>query len=115
MPQATPAVGYRLTENAQSVAFGLILLAVAVGLGLIFSHTLKALVNVWDTQQEYSLGYVVPFLCLFLLYQQSNRLAAERTRGSWIGVVLVLIGLGLGGFGRLSTMDTVAQYGFLMV
>jgi len=116
MPQATPpAVSYRLNASAQSIVFGLIALAALIGLALVFHHTLAALVRVWDSQKEYSLGYVVPFLSLFLVYQRLDRLAAEPVVGSWAGTAIVLLGLGLEGFGRLSTMDTVAQYGFLLV
>jgi exosortase D (VPLPA-CTERM-specific) len=86
----------------------------AVSISLVFYPTLQALVNVWDTQEEYSYGYLIPFLFLFLLYQRLTVLAEEPRRSSWTGAGVVVVGLVFGTLGRFSTMDTVAQYGFLL-
>jgi len=104
-----------LAEGSQLGMFGLVALALVIGLAAIFRHTLAALANVWSTQPEYSLGYMIPFVALFLLYQRLNRVAALPVEGAWSGPVMVLAGLGLAGLGQVSTMDTVAQYGFLLV
>lgn len=89
--------------------------ACAAAVFAVFSPTLAALVRVWSTQQEYSFGYLIPFVALFLLYQRLDVLAATPWRDAWSGVALVALGLALGILGRIGTLDTVAQYGFLCV
>jgi exosortase D (VPLPA-CTERM-specific) len=110
------------THPSQGVAVlgrGLAATAVAVGIviaiAIVFRPTVKALINVWDTQPEYSFGYLIPIVTLFLLYQRVNELAAIPLEDSWYGTALVVIGLTGHALGRLSTLDTLAQYGFLLV
>ena len=90
-------------------------LVIAVLLGLIFWEGLKKLVIVWNTQEEYSYGYIIPFITLFLLWQKKEILERIRFGGSWAGVMLVLAGLILFVLGNLSTLFLIVQYAFLIV
>jgi exosortase D (VPLPA-CTERM-specific) len=100
---------WRITPLAWAgVAFSLLALIA------VFSGALDALVGIWNTQEEYGFGYLVPFIAAFLVWQRKDRLELRYFEGSWTGVAVVAAGLGLGILGRLSTLDTVAQYGFLV-
>jgi len=95
------------------LAWGGVALALAA-LVAVFLGSLEALVGIWGTQEEYGFGYLVPFVAMFLVWQRKDRLELRRFEGSWTGICVVAAGLGLGILGRLSTLDTVAQYGFLL-
>lgn len=114
MQQASGAIARPPTTTSSGLSFAIVALIATAASWVFFASTLRALVGVWDTQPEYSYGFLIPFVFLFLLYQRLGTLAEHELRGSWIGFALVLAGIALGALGRVSTMDTVAQYGFLL-
>jgi exosortase D (VPLPA-CTERM-specific) len=79
-----------------------------------FSRGLRDLVHIWDTQEEYSFGYIVPFVTLYLMWQKRDTLAEIRFSGAWSGTALVTVALLLLAVGQLATLGTVVQYAFLM-
>ncbi len=92
-------------------------LAVGTVLALLvaaFFSGLRDLVNVWDTQEEYSFGYMIPFVTAYLLWQKRSVLAAIPFSGAWSGTALVAAALVLLGIGQLATLGTVVQYAFLL-
>ena len=104
-----PAVLFREPGIAQAsfvLAFALTLVA--------FSDSIVRLLNIWETQAEYSFGYLVPFISVFLIWQKSDQLRTIEFAGSWSGVALVVTGLALLTAGELATLGMVAQYGLLM-
>lgn len=102
------------SSDVSPVGVGIWFVVAFGGLVLAFRPALLALVGIWDTQPEYSYGYIIPFVFAFLIYQRLSVLGAAIRDGSWHGVALVAVGLALGTLGRVSTLDTVAQYGFLL-
>lgn len=90
-------------------------LVVAALLGFIFWQGLYRLVVVWGAQEEYSYGYMIPFITLFLLWQKKEALGRIEFQGSWAGLAVVLTGLILLVLGNLSTLVLIAQYAFLVV
>jgi exosortase D (VPLPA-CTERM-specific) len=88
--------------------------AVAALLVVAFFSGLRDLMQVWETQEEYSFGYMIPFVTLYLLWQKRGSLMAISFSGSWVGTVLVLLALLLLWIGKLATLGTIVQYAFLM-
>lgn len=84
-------------------------------IGVIYLEGLKALVTMWDTKEEYSYGYMIPFITLFLIWQRKDLLERIRFEGAWAGLVLVLLGFALFLLGNLSTLYLIVQYSFLVV
>jgi exosortase D (VPLPA-CTERM-specific) len=101
-----------LWRFAASTWAGVALIAIALLFG--FRGALASLVDVWQTQEEYSFGYLVPLIAGFLLWQRKPILAQCRLEGSWSGVAFLASGLGLGLLGRLSSIGPIAQYAFLL-
>lgn len=92
----------------------LIIGSVAVLLLVAFFSGLRDLVAVWDTQEEYSFGYMIPGVSLYLLWQRRERVAATDFAGSWWGTAVVATGVLLLGVGQIGTLGTVVQYAFLI-
>jgi exosortase D (VPLPA-CTERM-specific) len=92
-------------------------LAMGIVLALLvaaFFSGLRDLVNVWNTQEEYSFGYMIPFVTAYLLWQKRGLLAEIPFSGAWSGTLLVALALVVLGVAQLATLGTVVQYAFLM-
>jgi len=75
----------------------------------------KLMLETWASAEEYGYGFFIPAVILFLIWQKRDQLERLPFEGSWVGVVLVLLGLGLMLLGELSTLYVVIQYSFLVV
>ena len=73
----------------QWIAYGLVAL-MAAGL---FHEALMELWEVWGSQEEYSYGYLIPVISVFLVWQMKNRFEREPFTGSILGVLLTLGGV----------------------
>jgi exosortase D (VPLPA-CTERM-specific) len=86
-----------------------------VALGVLYFDALAQLVHQWDTREEYSHGYMLPFVSLFLVWQQKNVLAVMPFRGAWMGLWLLLLGILFYFLGTLSTVFLVVHYSLIIV
>lgn len=77
-----------------------------------FWDGLVQMVKLWETD-EYSYAYLLPPIAGWLIWRQRHALAAVQPRGSWVGVVVVALGLLMGAFGELSTIYTIIHYAFI--
>jgi exosortase D (VPLPA-CTERM-specific) len=90
-------------------------LAAAFALAVfLFFDGLQLMVHWWG-RDEYSHGYLIPLVVVFLVWQQRERLARIERVGSWAGALVVALGLFVYFAGELSTLYTVVQYGFVIV
>lgn len=87
----------------------------ALLVGVVFVDGLAYMVDQWLNSEEYSHGLLIPFIAVFLIWQQKSGLARVRSEGSWIGTAVVLLGLGLYLLGELATLFILVQYAFLVV
>ena len=91
-----------------SIAGALIILLIT------FRDGLKVMVASWG-MEEYSHAYLLPFIALFLVWQKKEVLERTPMPGSWLGLLVVLLGLLLFFAGELATLYVIVQYAFLMV
>ncbi len=100
----------RLTERLPAL---LLLLALVAVLIFAFRESLTWMV-VYDWQkEEYNHCYLIPAVAAFLVAVRAREFAAVPWIGSPGGLVLVGIGFALLLLGQMSTIATVAQYGFI--
>lgn len=91
-----------------------LLLAVAlISLFVIYWDGLNIMVKWWE-REEYSHGYMIPLVAIFLFWQRINQSLTEPSRGSWFGLVLLVLGIAFLIIGKLSLLQIFIQYGFLM-
>lgn len=81
---------------------------------LVFAEGLREMMRIWETKEEYSYGYLIPFIALFLIWQKKDSLEKIQFTGSWGGVVVVLLGIALFIGGNLSALYLLVQYAFLL-
>ena len=69
-----------------------ILIAV-VGFGVLFYDGLSLMVNYWSEREEYSHGFLIPLISLYLIWQRSDRIRELSFTGSWPALLIVAFGL----------------------
>src|SRR3569623_1364542 len=93
----------------------LLLAGMAVFIGIMYWDGLSYLVGQWSAQDEYSHGFLIPLVAVYLLWQNKAALQRLECRGSWWGAVLVVLSLALFLLGALSTLYILIQYSFLIL
>ena len=102
-------VVYRYTN----ILFAVIGMSVLL-LGFIFWDGLTEMVKIWDTQEAYGHGYMIPFITLFLFWQSKDKLEQIQFEGSRFGLLLIVIGFVVFLLGKFSTIYVIINYGFVI-
>jgi exosortase D (VPLPA-CTERM-specific) len=95
--------------------FAPILFVISVLIALAaYSGGLSELVSRWIKQEEYSHGFFIPLISLWLLWERRDALRSSIGKPSWMGVLLLGIALTLMALGELTAIFILVQYGFLL-
>ena len=89
--------------------------AVFLLLGILYYDGLSELFYLWNTREEYSHGYLIPVISTLLIWQQKDKFEQIEFNGSWLGVVIVLLGIFTYLLGDLSTLFVIVHYSLLVV
>jgi exosortase D (VPLPA-CTERM-specific) len=93
-----------------------LLVAVSVVLGgIVFSAALHELQRRWYLQEEYSHGYFIPVIALWLLWTRRDALVASIGQPSWTGPALIVLAGAMHIVGELSALYILSQIGFVLV
>lgn len=88
---------------------------VAALTGFIFWDGMAELVRLWQKQEEYSHGYLIPVISAYLIWQKRCQLARIGFPGAWTGTAVVLLGLMAFVLGDLATVYVVIHYALILV
>lgn len=92
-----------------------VLFAIGVFLAIIaYAGGVAELITRWSKQEEYSHGFFIPLITLWLLWERREALRASMGSPSWLGLLLLLLALGMLGLGELAAIYILVQYGFLL-
>jgi exosortase D (VPLPA-CTERM-specific) len=91
-----------------------LLAVLAVALYLALQAPLNFMVQRWGLE-EFSHGYLIPFIAAYLVWQRRNVLRQLDFKGAWGGVAVVMAGIALAIAGRLATLVTVQQLALLVI
>ncbi len=69
----------------------------------------------WARDDNYSHGFLVPFVAAYVLWQQRERLAGLVPRGAWSGLFLLLLGLAGLVVGEIGAEQFTKRLSFLVV
>jgi exosortase D (VPLPA-CTERM-specific) len=89
------------------------IVAVVGALAFAFRDGVSVMAAWWE-EPEYSHGWLVPFIALYLVSIRADLLRAVATGNSWAGVFLLGAGLLLFVFGELSALYVLVQYAFVV-
>lgn len=109
MIQAKPAFW-----RTPPVVVALLLVSAALT-GFLFRDAIAELLDFWNRAKEYGHGFLIPFVALYLAWQKKSDIQRMPLRGSWLGPVVVLMGLAALVVGGLSTIFALMEYGLVIV
>jgi exosortase D (VPLPA-CTERM-specific) len=108
--QATPTALYPYARLPLSLMVAGALAAVI----LLFQQTFTYLYAVWQFD-EYSQGFLIPFVSGYLLWQRRRLLQQVEFRSSWLGVAVAALGVAIYFLGAVASITTVDTYAFVIV
>ncbi len=79
-----------------------------------FSGALFELVRRWTTQEEYSHGFLIPLVAVWLLFTRRDALLASIGRPAWTGAVLIALAMVMHVVGELSAIFILSQLAFII-
>ena len=79
-----------------------------------FGPALLELVHRWNSQEEYSHGFLIPIVSAWLLWTRRDALLASIGPSSLAGAALVLLAIVMGIIGELSAIWILSQVGFVI-
>jgi len=92
-----------------------VIVLVCIGLlGYISFAGLTTMVHTWEAREEYSHGYLLPFIAAFLIWQRKDLIERMNFSGSWKGVLLVIVGVAVIVIGNVSATHVIVLYGALI-
>lgn len=92
--------------------FGIVALVL---IAAAFHSGISVMVRIWGEREEYSYGYLIPFITLFLVWQRRDVIENSAFTGSWAGIIVILLGWVLFVLGTLITFSTAVQVSMLIV
>ena len=93
----------------------LALLTYIVTFGFLFQEVVIKLVHDWSTDDNYSHGFLIVPISLYLAWERRDRLMQAAIRPSWLGLLVVLGGVALLIAGTLGAELFVTRIGLLAV
>ncbi len=70
---------------------------------------LRSIVNTWSTNDDYSYGYLIPFVSAYLFWDMRHRLKGLKFKPAWAVLPLLLIFVGLSLYGILGSSGNIAR------
>jgi len=69
----------------------------------------------WERQEEYSHGFLIPLVTLYILWEKAGLLKVSVGPPMWSGVVVILAAIILFLIGEISALFLLIQYSFVLV
>jgi exosortase D (VPLPA-CTERM-specific) len=104
------------SEDTRSLSRGPLLMA-GLSLVLLIAAFWGGLDNVfarWMSEEEYSHGFFIPLIAVWLVWLRRDAVVASIGRSSWASPVLLLVALALLLVGELSAIFILIQLGFVL-
>jgi len=96
--------------RAGLVSFAAVAIGVAAFAGALYELTLR-----WQRQEEYSHGFLIPVVALWLLWSRRDALRANLGAPSWTGPAVILAALAVHFVGEISAIFAFSQLSFILV
>src|SRR6266852_1408156 len=106
------AVNGRGRQGLRAGLVVLVFLGLLVGL---YAGILRDLARQWWDDPNYTHGFLVPLFSGFLIWQRRKQLAALPTKGSWIGLPVLLAGVGALLLGDLAAENFLMRSSLIVV
>jgi len=112
MPKSSP-YSSNVWNDSRWIRAAAVILALAL-LTLVFRRTFIYLFESWQ-REEYSYGFLIPVISLWLAWQRRAVFVNGTFKGSWWGVIVVAAGLGLVFLDAAASIVSVNAYALVIV
>ena len=69
----------------------------------------------WQLQEEYSHGYIIPLVSLYILWERRFQIAASYQNFSWWGLPIIALALAVLFVGEISALYMLIHYSFILL
>lgn len=94
--------------------FQVFFVALALSFWLYWDGLAEAVLR-WELQEEYSHGYLIPLVSLFILWEKRFQIAASYQHPSWWGVPIIILALVVLLVGEVSALYVLIHYSFILL
>jgi exosortase D (VPLPA-CTERM-specific) len=92
-----------------------LLLAITILFAMVaYWGGLSELVGRWNRQEEYSHGFFIPLISIWMLWNRREALLGSLGKPAWAGVGLVAVAVAMLMLGEVTALFILIQYGFLL-
>jgi exosortase D (VPLPA-CTERM-specific) len=94
------------------------LLLLGIGFLLIlpaFWGGITDLIGRWDRQEEYSHGYMIPFVSAYLIWQRRDFLNRIEFKPTWVPLGFVVVGLFVAVIGEISALYILIHFSLILI
>ena len=88
---------------------------VAACIGLLYFPVLRSLVDDWINMPDFSHGFLIPAVSLYLVWERRNDLERLVPSGNWAGLALVVLGVVMLLLGTLATEFFTMRFSLIVV
>lgn len=83
---------------------------------LVWSHwsTITHLIKEWRSDQNYSVGALVPLAAAYLLWRDRSALQRRGVRPCWLGILVVILAEGMRSFGFRYYFESAERYALVL-
>ncbi len=103
-------------ESTRFAAHTLGLVALVIGC-FIWSYwtVLVGLMKDWRTDEDYSVGQIVPLAAVYLLWQRRTDLRKLGTHVAWWGGAIIMAGIAMRLYGLIFLYESIERYSIILV
>ncbi len=115
MTSDTLNINQKMNSTAKKGGVGIALIVASLAaLAYIFLDGLIRMEGRWANQEEYSHGYMIPLVAIFLLWQKFPQLEKAPKVGHWLAIPMLFVALAGWVLGELSALFIITHYSFLL-
>ena len=76
---------------------------------------ISELLTRWDKQEEYSHGYLIPLVTLYLIWQRKALLKSLEFKPAWYPVAIVFGGVVISAIGEISAVYVLIHFSLILI
>jgi exosortase D (VPLPA-CTERM-specific) len=114
MLMKTDSAQRTISAHKGAISIAIVLSLFTIVALLTFSESLLELVRRWRVQEEYSHGFLIPVIVVWLLWTRRDALVASVGRPSWFGPALIVLAAAMHIAGKLSSLFFLSQFSFIL-
>src|SRR5687768_2483826 len=97
-----------------TVPHWLAILSVLVALGWAYQVVIRGLFREWQGDENYSVGQLVPFAALYLLWNDRQKLAGCSVNPCWWGAGLIIFAQAVRAYGLYDLYESIERYSLVL-